>query len=109
MMTKTCEVCGVPLPKGKRAICGSIECKRARENYYKSKAYRSVKLQMGTRRKLKQEIPYNRTPCRLCKEPLGKTLNHWFHVDCHKKVSHLEGIEYYEINAHQRNGHHAAN
>lgn len=37
--------------------------------------------------------PYNPEPCRLCKLPLGKTWNRYYHNDCHHRITQIVGIE----------------
>jgi hypothetical protein len=53
--------------------------------------------------------PYNPKPCSLCKQPLGRTANRFYHPDCHRRISYLEGVDCFEVTRHQRNGHHAPN
>ena len=52
---------------------------------------------------------YNPKPCCLCKRPLGRTANRFFHPDCHRRISHLEGVDCFEVTKYQRNGHHVPN
>ena len=73
--------------------------RRNSANYYKQ-----IKRVGASRRKVREPIPYNSRPCNHCGKPLGKTLNRFFHFDCHRTVSDQMGIETSVSTSFKRNG-----
>jgi hypothetical protein len=102
---RLCENCGDVLPRYHRRWCSKKECVIAGEAEQRRQMREAWRRTGGTKRNPNKNIPYNPKPCELCKLPLGKTLNHWYHSECHKRASVLQGLECYELNNYRQNGH----
>ena len=103
-----CDECGDPLPPGYRRWCDKPACRRAAEKEGHRQAREYQRRNGGSRRRPDDlRPPYNSDLCNLCHKPLGRTFNRYYHVECHRKISHVEGLECFELPTYQHNGRYA--